>query len=244
MELVEKRSDEIAYQRRRADVYNFLSRLYYEELDEAFIAQFAETMQIIALDAFDDEVERQLAKGNNLMLKYLLRRTRDTRTELKCEYAKVFLAAGVYEGRSASPYESVYTSEEHLLMSDARDDVYRLFCENGVAIDDHYHMPEDHISFEFQYLALLCQHAAEALEASDDTQAEMWLERQADFFTRHVMNWVPDFCGDLEDLARTDFYRGLGLYTDAWIRMEAGGLCNDAWIRMEAGGLCNDVQEA
>ena len=47
------------------------------------------------------------------------------RQELAVDFAGSILAAGSYEERRATPYESVFTSETGLLMQEARDDVYR-----------------------------------------------------------------------------------------------------------------------
>lgn len=220
--------DEAAVNDERAGVYGLLSRLYYEEVDERLIDEFCETMQVLPLSEDNDELCRLFAQGNNLMVKYLLNRNNDTITQLKCDYAKVFLAAGIYDGRSASPYESVYTGEEHLLMGDARDEIYRLFCQSGIAIQDRYHMPEDHISFELQYMELLCKRVSAAIRAgaAQEVVEEGYAQQRA-FLLSHLANWIPAFCDDIEDLARTAFYRGLGRYTRAWLAAEVETLAPD-----------------
>ena len=67
------------------------------------------------------------------MKEYLRHRDSGTRQELAVDYARVFLCAGMYEQLMAPPYESVYTSEEHLLMQDARDSAVAFYLARSWA---------------------------------------------------------------------------------------------------------------
>lgn len=211
---------EHAFLMQRANYYRYLARLFYEELDDALIEQIATTQEVVALDDEMSEDERALALGTNKMVKYLQRRNPDTMTRTKVDYAALFLGCGAPQETPVSPFESVYTSEERLLMQGARDDVYRCLRADGLVIDDHYNMPEDHIAFEFQYLALLAERAYRHAEAGDDEAAQRERDKMDAFFNEHIAPWVPRFCDEALALAKTPFYQGLLQVTKAWVALE------------------------
>lgn len=205
----------------RAGFYRFLSRLYYKELDEQLMEQLAETFAVLPLDDEMSEAERAFARGCNKMVRYIEQRTADTLTQSRCDFARVFLGAGSTTDDPVSPFESVYTSEEHLLMQGARDAMSRILIEAGLALDDDFNMPEDHISFEFQYQAHLLDLQAKAFERGDASAAQAAANKAAGFFHAHIENWVPRFCEAAAALAKTPFYRGLCECVVAWVVLEA-----------------------
>ena len=104
---------------------------------------------------------------------------------------------------------AVYTSPEHLLMQDARDEVLAAYRAAKVVLVDEACEPEDHLAFELEFMQLLGERAAEALEAGDDGSCANLLEARRAFLEEHLLNWVPDFADDVQRVARTGFYRAL-----------------------------------
>lgn len=204
----------------RAGYYRYLGRLFYRELDEGLLEQLGCGGVVLPLSEDMSDTERAFARGSNKMAKYISSRNADTLTQSKCDYARVFLGAGSTTDNPVSPFESVYTSEEHLLMQGARDDMFRTLIADGLTLDDDYNMPEDHISFEFQYLARLLDCEQRCAASGDAAAADAEALKARAFFENHVANWVPRFCEAAEALARTSFYRGLCECTAAWVRME------------------------
>jgi len=143
--------------RGRAAFYRFLSDAFLHE----FTAEQIAAMKGIAAPA---GVDPQIAEGFDAIRRYLSRAGADPRTDLACEYARVFLSAGVYDGLTAEPYESVFTSDDHILMQDARDEVVHIYRENGIDVDASLHMPEDHMGLELEFLALMADRTAKAIE--------------------------------------------------------------------------------
>ena len=132
----------------RASFYRTLASLYFKELDQAGIDALSN--EDLTATGVDDEL---MEEGYADMAAYLKHRDGGTRQELATDFAGAILAAGSYDDRRATPYESVFTSESGLLMQEARDDVYRRFCEARVAVDEGLRTPEDHLSFEFEFMA-------------------------------------------------------------------------------------------
>jgi anaerobic sulfite reductase subunit A len=189
----------------RANFYRFLSRLYLLEVDEALW----NAMQNMTFPV--DAAEGDMKAGLELMRGYL-----DANAEgdlaavlddLAVDYARIFLSAGVAQGKAAFPYESVYTSRKHLVMQDSRMDVVSLYAKRGVTPSkDNYHVPEDHLGYLCEYMAILIDEGA-----ADEQKA---------FLKNHLLNWVSAFTVDMGKYAATDFYGGLAKLTRGFLLLE------------------------
>ena len=139
------------------------------------------------------------------------------RSELAADHSACLLGMSPHP---VSPFESVHTSEKHLMMQDSRDKVVHAYAQSGFAKAGEYHIPEDHISLELDFMAGLGMRAADALDAvlSGEKEgeaageamadAERDMNAQLDFLEKHLLVWVPGFCDLLEARAATPFYRG------------------------------------
>lgn len=110
-----------------ASTYRFLSQVFFKELNEQAIAELA------AAKYPTDTDNDCLNQGYRMVRRYFAFSATDRRGQLACEYARIFLAAGVFtkDRQTAVPYESVFAGEDHLMMSDARDEVVARFLEDG-----------------------------------------------------------------------------------------------------------------
>lgn len=137
------------------------------------------------------------------------------RIDLAADYNQLFLGMSAHP---AAPYESVYTSEEGLMMQDARDNVLHTYQQWGLRVPDEFDLPEDHITLEFDLMACLADRTRTTLEADEDAasrteegdvcSASELIAAQRAFLDEHL-SWVPAFCGDVEKHARTAFYYGI-----------------------------------
>ena len=189
----------------RANFYRFLSRLYLLEVDEALW----NAMQNMTFPV--DAAEGDMKAGFELMRGYLDANADGDLVavldDLAVDYARIFLSAGVAQGRAAFPYESVYTSRKHLVMQDSRMDVVALYAKRGVAPSkDNYHVPEDHLGYLCEYMAILIDEGA-----ADEQKA---------FLKNHLLNWVSAFTVDMGKYAATDFYGGLAKLTRGFLLLE------------------------
>ena len=193
-----------------ADMYRFFGGAMLYELT-------AEQIDLLAgadLSA-DDDMDPEAAEGYKWLHTYLSRRGEDARRDLAVDYARIFLAAGVYEGDTAVPYESVFLSEEHILMQEPRDEVVSAYKAWGYAVRDDMNIPEDHAGFEFEFAALLADRIADALEAGEDCSAEV--AAQSDFIEKHMLSWLPMLKDRVDTFAELRFYPAL-------MRIECGTL--------------------
>ncbi len=198
----------------RAGLYGLLARLYESEIDDALLAEMAGADLGIETD------EPELGEGYRMLAGYLAHPGPDAVTDLAVDYARVFLGAGIIGDHAAYPYESVYTSPDHLIMQDARDQVLALYRDEGLDKSEELDVPEDHVGLEFEFMAHLCRKSQEALTRQDESAASDSFAQQKAFLEEHLLRWVPDFCSDILAYAGTDFYRGIAKITRGFLQME------------------------
>ena len=196
----------------RAGFYRFLAGVFLWEPTSEQI----ETMAATAFPTGDDAFGR----GYALIAEYLHHRDTGTRQQIAVDYAHTFLGAGNYDKLMAPPYESVYTSEEHLLMQDARDGALSFYRSEGLDLPEENTTPEDHIGFEMQFMAKLVERACQSLEAGDESEFARLVRVQREFYAQHLANWLPAFIADIERHCKTDYYRGMAQLARAFLAEE------------------------
>lgn len=201
----------------RAVLYSFFARIYRSEVD----AELLDALKQIDFEV--DGGEERYAAGAARLQAYLNRPSFTMRKDLAVDYAKVFLSAGIPQGGAAFPYESVYTSPDHLVMQEARDEVVRLYRAKGLSIEGAVE-PEDHLAFEFEFMTQLCREGEEAAQQGDGMKLRESIEEQRSFLANHLLNWVPQFCEDVIRYANTEFYQAVASMTADFIAMDASTL--------------------
>jgi len=184
----------------------FLSRVFMWEVERE---QFDSLPAVVLL--FDNH-DRALAEGVIYLKKFIAAPPPDALTELAVDYAKMF--AG-FAKDCPFPYESVYTSEERLMMQEARDEVLELYRQEKFEAYLQNSEPEDHLANELEFMVFLNQKMAENLIDGEMKLALKYQDKQKGFLETHLNNWVPLLCKDMEKMAQTDFYRGIAKITPA-----------------------------
>lgn len=215
----------------RAAYYRMLAELFFRELTQQQVDHLA-GMDFAGM-AGDNAL---IAEGYEDMRRYLRHANSGTRQALACDYAHTFLAAGNYETFAATPFESVFTSELGLMMQEARDGVYKMYCEQHIQPQADLHVPEDHVSFEFEFLATVIERANAALLASDFDRARDLAQTVSDFHAQHQLNWVDDLCDAVLDVAETRFYRGVSKVTRGFVHMETDVIADELDVLQELAG--------
>ncbi len=198
----------------RIEFYRFLASIFFTELTQ-------EQVETIASSRFPID-DTDIGRGYELIAQYMQHRDSGTRQQLAVDYARVFLGAGSYEKLKAPPYESVFTSEVQLLMQEARDDAVKWYRRYGLALPEDNTTPEDHVSFEMQFMALLIERGLDRLKAGDEGGFREFACGQRDFFTEHLANWLPQFADSIDRFCKTDFYHGIAALVRGLLELEPG----------------------
>ncbi len=188
----------------RAAFYDMLAALYFRPLTAEQVENIAELdwAPYEGLnDLFDD--------GINDVSRYLRKRNSGTRQALAVDFTSAFAGTSSWKGRYAVPYESVHTSEEGLMFQDAYHEVFQLYKANHVAKAEGYDFPHDHLSFMCEFLVVLSDRIAAALEAGDDAGALEQVQASRAFLADHILSWFDTFQDLALLLLETRFYRGI-----------------------------------
>ncbi len=197
----------------RENMYRFLGRLYQKEVDETLWKQLKSF-------AFPDTTEEAaLTEGYRELSAYLKTPGEDPLTDLACDYARIFLGAGVAKGILPIPCESVYTSRGHLVQQDAWEAVRKIYAQHGLG-NTETDLYEDHLALELEFMAHLCVLAKSAARADNMTELTAVLADQKSFLEEHLLNWTERLAHDVKAVATTPFYRAVADITVGFLKLE------------------------
>ncbi len=186
------------WRRLAAEELNALAWLHQEEhAPDVLVALhangFPSTLSLVAAEhpacvALDVSLQALAGKGDGSV-------PQSSTDDLAADYAAIYLTHGL----RASPYESVWLDEDHLIMQGPTFAVRDFYQRHGMRVRDWRQMTDDHITHELQFVALL-------LERGEDREA-------ARFLKQHLMAWLPDFAQRVGQRAETPFYAALAALT-------------------------------
>lgn len=117
--------------------------------------------------------------------------------ELAADYAAIYLSHAL----RASPCESVWRDEDHLMLQGPTFAVRAFYRRHGMQVADWRQMPDDHLCHQLNFVAMLLQKG-EHREA-------------ARFMQAHLMTWLPEYSARVALRAATPFYAALAVLTQA-----------------------------
>ncbi len=120
--------------------------------------------------------------------------------ELAADYAAIYLNNSL----GASPYESVWLSDDHLACAAPMFELRELYAAAGLRAADWRSRFDDHFVLQLQYLQHLLHVPAEGRQA-------------ASFIDEHVGYWFPDFAQRVSLFCATSFYAALAGFTAALV---------------------------
>jgi TorA maturation chaperone TorD len=125
---------------------------------------------------------------------------------LGVEYTRLF--SGMQEGLGPPPpFESVW--REDRLIGESTVAVIEAYAAAGFADIESAAGPQDHITVELKFIALLALREAEAWRAGDADTARRRLEQQQAFLDRHLAIWVPKWSEAVIRQANEPLYAAL-----------------------------------
>jgi TorA maturation chaperone TorD len=120
----------------------------------------------------------------------------------------------------AAPYASVFLGSEALLFQEPFTQVYRLFKAEGISLRPGVDLPEDHLSFELEFLALISDRIAAALEQGHSDEALYNLSLSQKFIKDSILTWIGDLADRADKILKTRFYRGVLKATQGYLDLD------------------------
>lgn len=209
-------SEAVAQLDGRAEMYRALGNLYLNTLSDQQIEELA----LADYDALRADPDKRIASGFNDIYRALRRRNTGTHQLLAMDFTACFLGTKTYKGLTGAPYESLYRDASGTLMGPVRAQVFNAYKCECVALQPELDLPDDHLSFEMEFLAILCDRCAAAVQAGDQHEAARLLGVQREFLENHLLAWFPRFHNLTTKLLETRFYRGVLNVTRGFLESE------------------------
>lgn len=187
----------------RARFYDLLAALCFKPLKQETIDNLAnqDLEQFAGLNSTFDE-------GIHDITRYLAKRNTGTREQLAVDFTSVFVGTKTYEGKSAVPYESVFTSPDGLMCQESFHEVRAIFRRASFKTSDKNFIPDDHLGYACEFMSMLSIRAIDRLKDGDSTAAVGDLELSKEFLNTHILNWYDAYAERANALFQTRFYRG------------------------------------
>jgi TorA specific chaperone len=189
----------------RAALYHWFARAFFAPPDESQVIEMREGKTQLLLKSL--AATPGAAAGIDAMRRVLASGTpADMASALGAAHARLFYGAGGYE--SASPYRSIYSSEQGLLCQHATAEMERVLCQHRLRLEDKVCEPSDHLSIQLEVMSQLAYRLAEAAELKNGMPATLQTE-QADFLANQLLSWLPDFVKRVAEVDDLGFHAGL-----------------------------------
>ena len=184
-----------------------LIRLHDRELDAEIlaalkVAAFPNGLALSAADEAGRTAHSNMAAALHAM---------PTLDELAADYAAIYLNNRF----GASPYESVWLSDEHLACDRSMFELREIYAAAGWQVSDWRSRFDDHLVLQLQYLR---QVLASAAPQGYFLRGAVDPEKLAVFIDQHLGYWLPDWAQRVSAHCNTAFYAALAELTYVWLR--------------------------
>ncbi|MGV0950673.1 MAG: TorD/DmsD family molecular chaperone [Azonexus sp.] len=215
-----------------------LIRLHDRELDAEIlaalkVAAFPNGLALCAADEAGRTAHSNMAAALHDM---------PTLDELAADYAAIYLNNRF----GASPYESVWLSDEHLACDRSMFELREIYAAAGWQVSDWRSRFDDHLVLQLQYLRQVLASAATMetmARGHAATGPRVDPEKLAVFIDQHLGYWLPDWAQRVSAHCNTAFYAALAELTYVWLLhfRELLGEIHDLPLpsREEMGALIN-----
>lgn len=122
--------------------------------------------------------------------------------DLEIEYSRLFV--GPFS-LPVPPYESCFR-EKGGVMGESTIAVSKFYQQTGFEVDSDLKEPPDHIAFEIDFLAELCNLENKLAEQEIDKFKAVAKERQKEFLQKHLLAWAEAFQEAVQREAALIFY--------------------------------------
>ncbi|EGR4212614.1 molecular chaperone TorD [Vibrio cholerae] len=187
---------------KRAEIYWWLSSLFFKELSEQDIARYHSAEVRTFLSGLADEQSLNREVKHLVEALNRLQDRQDAQLELAADFCDLFLRS---DRDSALPYASVY-ADQGLLNGKPVQQMRELLSAHGVKVEQNLNEPEDHLAIQLDFLAHL---AISANQIEHSAQLSLALQAQSDFISQHLLTWLPAFA------ERCTQFDAFGLYSAA-----------------------------
>lgn len=145
----------------------------------------------------------------------------DFETAVKRDYTYLFYMVGASH---TSPFESVYRTDDRTMFGPTTLEVREAYRAWEVQAPEFGSTPDDHLGYEFAFLAHLLGAAADAQGVSEDDAAKRAFADARTFLSDHVLIFARVYLKNVKARAREPFYRHVAGIAEATVASLADAL--------------------
>ncbi|GAB4396362.1 MAG: hypothetical protein OHK0048_00800 [Rhodoferax sp.] len=202
-------ADWVDVARCRSATWWLLSRLVTEQPQNPWLEELESTLRAVEINP-----EEPLGPESAALLHALQQAQGDAAGLTALAVDRTSLLAGIlHRKKLPSPYESAALGQD--MNGDVVMDVVRCYQEAGLTDFGLEFGPPDYLGTELRFMSVLAYQQMQAHQASDLGLAAQWLSMQRNFLETHLLNWVPEHCQRMADMAKTPFYRSAAVLIGA-----------------------------
>ncbi len=133
---------------------------------------------------------------------------------LAVDFADIYLSHAL----RASPYESVWLDEDHLMRQEPMFKVRKWYERYDLCAGDWQQKPDDFIALQLQFVATILDPNF-VIDRNENAVRDHLqpLNDAAEFLDEHLLCWLPDFAETVVQRCATPFYAALAALTDIYI---------------------------
>ncbi|WP_231689607.1 TorD/DmsD family molecular chaperone [Bacillus sp. FJAT-27245] len=179
----------------RRNLYQFLLRIFQAPLDKGWVHAFKEYEDVGGLG--------ELGSGGAGLHDFFsgapcLKRE-------ATEFSRLFIGPGTLP---APPWESFYRSSEQMLFDDVMYEVRQHFHREGLWFVKENNEPDDHLAVELEFMLTLI---IKGIHVEEEHEFFIILEKQRDFLSKHLGQWIGDFGKRLAESTDSKLYKGAAI---------------------------------
>jgi len=211
----------------RAKVYQLLSTLYFKPHQPdllRFLAEWVaaqiESEADDAYQALSPEIRQGLSLLDSFFKTVQVKPWQEIGDAISVEFTRLF--RGVKKDYSPPPpYESVYCEESGRVFGELTMEVYHQYRSFGYNLTDELkNEPPDHLSFELDFMHLMCSKEAEAWQEDDERRALHLQEAEQEFCQKHLLTWVHRLRDRIREFDSLGFFLGVAELTLGWLTFD------------------------
>ena len=207
----------------RARFYQFLAAVYARPPEPDFLKSVAGWVASVAGEGASLPLSEPIRHSLERLDNFFKRRevhSQEFTEAVSVEFTKLF--RGVKPGYSPlPPYESVYRDEAGRVFGALTVNVHQEYRRFGLDLSSGLeNEPPDHISFELEFMYLLCRREAEAWEKNDEDQALRLGYAERNFLAEHLLLWLPRFCDEIRKHDQLGLFSSLADLTEGWVNFD------------------------
>lgn len=182
----------------REVIYAFFARLFLEPLSESEYKMMQEILPLLKnLEDISETAKKEISKLEDFIDKYNSLKGKDL-DEFKLDSLRAFTRLFALTD-SIPNSESYYTSLEHLVNQESREQVLKLYSNFGFDTDFHNsNEPEDFIAYELMFLSYLSRNTVRCMQDGKEENYYIVVNAQKEFIKDHLLSYIDEFINKME----------------------------------------------